>query len=112
MLASDWAKITLLHVVKAIPAYALSYVPAELLNETRLGIHKELGDLATTLSNAAGLVIEGHAGRAILEWTETHKPDLIIIASHHPAISNIVMGSTAAQIVRMLIVRCMWRVDP
>ena len=99
-LADENAKITLLHVVEAIPPYALSYVPTDLLAETRQGMHKELGDLAARLPNAQGEVIDGHSGRSILDWADQHKPDLIVIASHHPAMSDLVFGSTAAQIVR------------
>jgi len=100
MLATSDAQITLLHVVENIPAYAISYMPADYLAEARAALQSELDGLAATLPNARGLVIGGHSGRSILDWAETNKPDLIIIASHRPGMQDLLLGSTAAQVVR------------
>ena len=100
MLATPEAQITLLHVVERIPGYAISYMPADYLTEARDAIQKELDDMAAKLPNALGIVIEGHSGRSILDWAETNKPDLIIIASHRPGMQDLLLGSTAAQVVR------------
>ena len=100
MLATPDAQITLLHVVEHIPAYAISYMPADYLAEARAAIQDELNGLAQTLPNARGIVIEGHSGRSILDWAETNTPDLIIIASHRPGMQDLLLGSTAAQVVR------------
>lgn len=99
-LATPDAQITLLHVVEHIPAYAISYMPADYLAEARTAIQGELDALAETLPNGRGLVIEGHSGRSILDWAEVNKPDLIIIASHRPGMQDLLLGSTATQIVR------------
>ncbi|MDK3019629.1 universal stress protein [Pseudodonghicola flavimaris] len=100
LLGTPDAKVTLLHVIEHIPSYAISYVPENYLIEARRAIEGELHDLAAGLPNATGLVIEGHSGRSILEWAETNKPDLIIIASHRPGMQDLLLGSTAAQVVR------------
>lgn len=100
MLATSDAQITLLHVVEQIPAYAISYLPADYMAEARAAIQDELDGLANTLPNARGIVIEGHSGRSILDWAETNGPDLIIIASHRPGMQDLLLGSTAAQVVR------------
>lgn len=100
LLATPDAKITLLHVVEHIPGYAISYMPADYLREARQAIQGQLDDLAKGLPNAQGIVIEGHSGRSILDWAEEHKPDLIIIASHRPGMQDLLLGSTAAQVVR------------
>lgn len=100
ILATPDAKITLLHVVEHIPGYAISYMPADYLSEARKAIQGELDDLAAKLPNAQGVVIEGHSGRSILDWAEVNKPDLIIIASHRPGMQDLLLGSTAAQVVR------------
>ncbi len=99
-LATPEAKITLLHVVEHIPGYALTYMPPDLIQETRNAIKAELDKLASGLPNAIGEVIEGHSGRGILDWAEDHNPDLIIIASHRPGMQTLLLGSTAAQVVR------------
>ncbi|MCU9836733.1 universal stress protein [Ruegeria sp. WL0004] len=100
MLATPEARITLLHVVEHIPAYAISYMPPDYLAEARKALKGELDKLAADLPNAAGVLIEGHSGRSILDWAETNKPDLIIISSHRPGMQDLLLGSTAAQVVR------------
>ncbi|ATF17515.1 universal stress protein [Phaeobacter gallaeciensis] len=100
LLATPEAKITLLHVVEQVPAYAISYMPVDYLDAARKALQAELDGLAKTLPNATGVLIDGHSGRAILDWAEDHSPDLIIIASHRPGMQDLLLGSTATQVVR------------
>ncbi|MTI03162.1 universal stress protein [Roseibium sp. RKSG952] len=100
ILATPDAQVTLLHVVEHIPDYAISYMPVEYLTEARKAIQTELDMLAEKLPNATGVVIEGHSGRTILDWAETNKPDLIIMASHRPGMQDLLLGSTATHVVR------------
>ncbi|MEX0348686.1 MAG: universal stress protein [Paracoccaceae bacterium] len=100
MLATPDAQITLLHVVEHIPAYAISYIPPEYMIEMRKGLEADLEAKAADLPNATGVLIEGHAGRSILDWAEANNPDLIIVASHRPEMQDLLLGSTAAKIVR------------
>jgi universal stress protein F len=99
VLAGDGAKITLLHVIEEVPSYAISYISADVLAETRKGILTEMHRLA----DAAGVsakVIEGHSGRSILDHAEDIKADLIVIASHQPGMQSLLLGSTATHVVR------------
>ena len=100
LLATPDAKITLLHVVERIPGYAISYMPSDYLAEARQAIRDELDALAASIPGAEGVVIEGHSGRSILDWAEANKPDLIVIASHRPGMQDLLLGSTASQVVR------------
>ncbi|WP_170332231.1 universal stress protein [Ruegeria arenilitoris] len=100
ILATPDAQVTLLHVVEHIPDYAISYMPVEYLTEARKAIQTELDMLAEKLPNATGVVIEGHSGRTILDWAETNKPDLIVMASHRPGMQDLLLGSTATHVVR------------
>lgn len=100
LLATPDAKITLLHVVEQIPGYAVTYMPSDYLVAARQAIQKELDTMAATLPNATGVVIDGHSGRSILDWAEQKKPDLIIVASHRPGMQDLLLGSTAAKVVR------------
>ncbi|CUK01668.1 hypothetical protein RUE5091_02279 [Ruegeria denitrificans] len=100
MLATPDAQVTLLHVVEHIPDFAISYMPPGYLTEARKAIQSELDDLAAKLPNAKGVVVEGHSGRTILDWTESNKPDLIIMASHRPGMQDLLLGSTANHVVR------------
>ncbi len=100
LLASPGAKVTLLHVMEHVPGYAVSYMPQDYLKEARIAIETQLNEMAADLPNAQSQVIEGHSGRSILDWAETNRPDLIIVASHRPGMQDLLLGSTATQVVR------------
>lgn len=100
ILATPDAKITLLHVVELLPAYAISYLSEEFLKSTRAALVEEMAKLALKLPGSIGKVVEGHSGRTILDFAEADKTDLIIIASHRPEIADYFLGSTAARVVR------------
>lgn len=99
-LAEPDARVTLLHVMEQIPGYAATYLPADYLSHSRAGLEKELQRLADGVPGGRGIVIDGHSGRSILEYGEENGCDLIIIASHQPAMSDYLLGSTAAVVVR------------
>jgi nucleotide-binding universal stress UspA family protein len=99
-LAGADGRITLLHVMEQIPAYAISYMPPEYLQESREAIMTELGEMADKLPNATGRAVDGHSGRTILDWAEENDADCIVIASHRPGMQDLLLGSTASQVVR------------
>ncbi|WP_299925473.1 universal stress protein [uncultured Pelagimonas sp.] len=99
-LAEEGAKITFLHVMEQIPGYAVSYLPADYSNQVRKAIEDEVAGLADNIDGAQGLVVEGHSGRTILDWAEENNVDLIVIASHRPGMQDLLLGSTASQVVR------------
>ena len=100
LLAAPDANITLLHVIEHIPNYAVSYMPENYLHEARVAIQGRLEDIAEPISNAKGVLIDGHSGRSILDWADDHSADLIILASHRPGMADLLLGSTAAKVVR------------
>ncbi|MCY4287104.1 MAG: universal stress protein [Aestuariivita sp.] len=100
LLAAPDAKVTLLHVIEHLPNYALSYMPPEFREESRARTQAALDEIAQGLPSAEAILIEGHSGRSILDWAKQHEPDLIIIASHRPGMQDLLLGSTATQVVR------------
>lgn len=99
-LAAEGARVTLLHVMDEIPGYAISYMPPDYRLELKQAIASDLEEQARDLPGAEVAVIEGHAGRSILEWAEEKDVDCIVIASHRPGMQDYVLGSTAARVVR------------
>jgi nucleotide-binding universal stress UspA family protein len=99
-LADEGARITLLHVIEKLPSYAASYVPTDYVQNARAAIEGELARMAEGLPGGEVRVVEGHAGRTILDWAAEHAPDCIVIASHRPGMQDLLLGSTATQIVR------------
>jgi len=98
-LADDGARLTLMHVIEAIPSYAISYIASDVLADTRKGIVTEMNRLAAE-AGAEAKVIDGHSGRTILDYAEEHNPDLIVMASHRPGMQTLLLGSTATHVVR------------
>lgn len=99
-LLTEGGKVTALHVMEPLPGFAAQYLPPEHA-QTRAAnlverMKTELGD-GTTVGTE---VIDGHAGRAIVEFAEDHDVDLIVIASHRPGMQDYFLGSTAARVVR------------
>ena len=99
-LATEDAQITLLHVMEEIPGYAISYMPTDYIAESRKAVQAELDAMAEKLPDGQGVVIAGHSGRTILDWAERHGVDCIVIASHRPGMQDLLLGSTAHQVVR------------
>jgi universal stress protein F len=100
LLSAPTAQVTLLHVIEQVPSYAISYIPADFMQDTREALQAELDGLAQTLPNATGVLVEGHSGRTILDWAEQNGPDLIILASHRPSMQDFLWGSTSGHVVR------------
>lgn len=100
LLAGSDGRITLLHVMEQIPTYAISYMPQEYLTESRSAIEAELANMASSIPHAQGIVVDGHSGRTINDWAAGNSVDCIVIASHRPGMSDLLLGSTAHQVVR------------
>ncbi len=50
--------------------------------------------------NVVGHVIEGHVYRSIIEFSEKHGISCVVMGSHKPELSDYLLGSTAASVVR------------
>ena len=99
-LADDGTRITLLHVIEQIPSYAQAFLPDEILVDRRKEIEAELGLMASKMPNGVAAVALGHPSRAILDWVSAHDVDCVVIASHQPGMQDLLLGSTAAKVVR------------
>jgi universal stress protein F len=99
-LSSSDTKVTVLHVKEAIPGHVTPYIPPDHDAELRLAIRNRLEGLAAQFENGAGVLIEGHSGKTILEWAEANQVDCIVIKSHRPGLQDYFLGSTAGRVVR------------
>lgn len=99
-LADDGAKFTVIHVMEAIPGYAASAIPADVLANSRNEIEKALKQSAAALPGASTHLISGHAGNAIVNYSREYGIDCIIVASHKPGFEKFFLGSTADRVVR------------
>ncbi|MEM8539822.1 MAG: universal stress protein [Pseudomonadota bacterium] len=100
LLLSDGGKITALHVMEAIPAYATQYLPAAQMETRHADAETLLKSELGVAKDVKAVVQTGHSGRTIVEYAEAHKIDCIIIASHRPGLQDYLLGSTAGRVVR------------
>lgn len=99
-LADDGARITFLHVVENVPSYVVDLIPQTTIEARREEIDTRMKELTAGVENAASTVVHGSAGRAITQWAGENDADCIVIASHRPVFSDMLLGSTAAWVVR------------
>lgn len=97
---SETGKITLLHVMEEVPGYALTYIPQDFHDNAQKSIAEELAKIAGDMKNTEIRVVDGHSGRTIVDYAADNGVDCIVIASHRPGMQNLLLGSTATQVVR------------
>ncbi len=100
LLAGKTGHVTLLHVMERIPGYAINYLPKEYMIESRKAIEEELEEMAKGLPNSSTQLVDGHSGRTILDYADKNRIDCIVIAGHRPGMQDLLLGSTAGQVVR------------
>ena len=96
----DGGKITVLHVMEAVPGYATTYLPAGFHDDMRDSVAEELEKKVKGIDNVEVVVVDGHSGRTIVDYAAEKGKDCIVIASHRPGMQNLLLGSTATQVVR------------
>jgi len=93
--------MTAVYSVPEIPAYVTFEMPEGFLPVTIRKADQTLRNLVTEAGVEAEVhILTGQAPRAILAAADNAKTDLIIIASHRPGLSDYLLGSTAARVVR------------
>ena len=99
-LAADGAAITLIHVIEQIPGYAAAHLPPNFMADKHQSLQTDLAAMAKGAGDLNAAIVSGHAGRTLLDWADDHGVDCIVIASHRPGMQDLLLGSTAAKVVR------------
>ena len=99
-LADQGARITFLHVIENVPTYVAELIPQQTIAARNEEVDKRMKELTDGIDNASASVIHGSAGRALTMWASENDADCIVIASHRPVFSDMLLGSTAAWVVR------------
>lgn len=99
-LLAQGGRITLMHVIEPLPTHVSPYFPPEIEAQSISGVTEKLSDLAGKLEISATAVVQGSVGRSITDWAGDNDVDCIAMASHQPALSDIILGSSAAWVVR------------
>jgi len=98
LLAED-GRIVVLSVVEELPSYIGSYFPKEQVQES---IERFDQALKKTLPSdrIETHVVSGHPTNTVLAWARKHGVDCIVVSSHREGLSGLLLGSTAARVVR------------
>lgn len=97
------AKVILLHVIEAIPAYVSVHLPADLRKTAGETARADLQAAAKAhgLDSSADIVVrEGNPAADILDFANDTGVDMIVMASHDPGFADYLLGSVAARVVR------------
>ncbi|CUK18932.1 Universal stress protein F [Ruegeria denitrificans] len=97
-LLAEGGRISILSIMEELPSYMVSYFPKD-------QFEKASKELSGTLTEEFGSdvdihVVSGHTTNTILNWQEKHKADCVVVSSHRPGLSDLLLGSTAARVVR------------
>lgn len=103
-MAKDYqAKLSILHVVEPLPAYAMSYLGSvnleeEMINQAQLSLQKMLTEFGMT--DVSSYVELGSIKSTILKVAKNHNIDLIIIGSHGRHGLEKLIGPTASSVLQ------------
>ncbi len=98
-LLGEGGKVSVLSVLEELPSYIEAQFPEKHIQESIA----EVSDALKASVSAANLephVVSGRPTNSILEWAAKHNVDCIVVSSHRPGLSDYLLGSTAARIVR------------
>ncbi|MDE2792744.1 MAG: universal stress protein [Paracoccaceae bacterium] len=98
-LLSKAGRLSVLSVLEELPSYVGSYFPSDQIKknlvELKDAIETELGGEDVDVH-----VRSGHPTNTILAWAEKNNADCIVVSSHRPGLPDLLLGSTAARVVR------------
>jgi len=96
-------RIKLVHVLAEIPAFVAAQVDKRIFDSAREEVRRLLDELkqSENMPDNTEIIIEtGRTYRKILEHIGNPESQAIVMAAHSPRISDVFLGSVAAQVVR------------
>jgi nucleotide-binding universal stress UspA family protein len=99
-LAGEKGEILALHVHEAPQSSVIAYLDEVVLKESFERARKKLEEKLKGVSGVKAEIIKGHTYRTIIDYAVANGIDCIVIGSHKPGLSDYLLGSTAARVVR------------
>jgi nucleotide-binding universal stress UspA family protein len=99
-LGSDGCEIIALHVYEAAQSSVRAYLDDDVIKEGFNRAKTNLEDKVKDLPGISPQIVTGHTARTIIDYAGEHAIDCIVIGSHKPGLSDYLLGSTAARVVR------------
>ena len=100
-LGGERARIILVNVIADIPVLVAVELPGGVIDKSKQKAREALEEMARGASgNTEVEVRSGTVHQAILAAAQEKGADLIVVGSHRPGLSDFLLGSTAARVVR------------
>lgn len=99
-LTSGTGSITALHVYEAPPGSVSAYLDEDMVKEGFEWARSELARKTAGIDGVTAKIVKGHTYRTIIDHAVENDVDCIVIGSHKPGLSDYLLGSTAARVVR------------
>ena len=99
-LAGEDGKITAIHIHEAAQGSVATYLSEDAVREAQANAKARLQEKTAGLSDVTAELVVGHAYRSIIDYASENGVDCIVIGSHKPGLSDYLLGSTAARVVR------------
>ena len=100
LLSNEGGSVTALHVLEEPQGTANVRLREDLLQQ---GTDRAKELFNEKLENATGVerkLVVGHVSRTIVDYANENGVDCIVMGSHKPGLSDYLLGSTAARVVR------------
>lgn len=96
-------QLVLLNVIPEIPGYVAIQLPEDVLKDAAKDAQASLKLLASTHgveSQSTIQIAQGNPAQQILQTAQNEDVELIVIGSHQPGLTDYLIGSVAARVVR------------
>jgi nucleotide-binding universal stress UspA family protein len=97
---NNGGEIIAIHVYEPLQGSVNTYVDSEVVEKALQSAEEALAARVADEPDIESVLIKGHSGRAITDYAEEIGADCIIVGSHKPELSDFLLGSTSARVVR------------
>ena len=99
-LLSEGGQIIAVHVHEKISGSARAFVDEKAVEERTKAAAKLLRARVADEPDVTPVLLDGHTSRSIIDYAGENGVDCIVIGSHAPGLTDYLLGSTAARVVR------------
>lgn len=99
-LCNAGGKILALHVYEPPHASVSSYLDEDAVHEAFDRAKQDLESRVKGIESASAEIVKGRSYRTIIDYAQNHGVDCIVLGSHKPGLSDYLLGTTAARVVR------------
>ena len=92
--------IVALHVFEAPQGAASLYLDEKIVKASFETARASLQERVEGMDSVKPVIVTGHTSRSIIEYAAENEIECIVIGSHKPGLTDFLLGSTAAWVVR------------